>query len=727
MFRRRLDRIFRWQGLSVFSPESLFFQAYIGPGAGITFLSSFLVLFAAMGLLLLSILTWPVRVLILLFKRFRLKLRPMASRVVIVGLDGLDPGRVRRLISEGRLPNFHRMAETGTFSDLATTLPPISPVAWSSFQTGVNPGKHNIYDFLNRDVRTYLPELSSARIIEAEAKGWRKWFGNSTSVRLLRKSQPFWKILGDYGTFSTILRVPITFPPERFFGLSLSAMCTPDLRGTQGSFTLFTTDPDEARETTGGLRILVSRTGQQINAYLPGPPGPAGREPVDYQTLLSIRVFDQQQKIEVRNGSEKIVVPLHKESDWLRIEYRIGWFTKVRGLCKLRLESLAPHFRLYVSPIHLDPERPAMPISHPLYFSMYLAKLHDSFGTLGLAEDTWGLNSGVVGEDAFLEQAWAIHDERERMMFDSLRRMQRGLTVCVFDGPDRIQHMFWRHDVPDHPANSGRDTLKHRTVIDDMYVRMDELIGRVQKEVKADDYLFVISDHGFCDFSRGVNLNAWLRDNGYLTISESAGEAGEYFEGVDWSRTKAYAFGLTGIYINQSGREAKGIVSPAEAAALRQELISRLSGLQDPDRKCCAVHKVHDCHREYSGPYVTNGPDVIVGYEKGYRASWENAVGRCDGPVFRDNNRPWSGDHCVDPSLVPGMLLCNHKLAPNLNPSIVDFAPTILTLFGVPLPGYFDGKPWVFESRTTHSKPAQATDLSSPASESDRSRLEASR
>jgi hypothetical protein len=513
-------------------------------------------------------------------------------------------------MSEGRLPNFQQLAETGTFSDLATTLPPISPVAWSSFQTGVNPGKHNIYDFLNRDVRTYLPELSSARIIEGQTTGWRKWFGNRRPCDCCARASRSGKSSATTAPSAPFCECPSRFLRNDFFGLSLSAMCTPDLRGTQGSFTLFTTDPDEARATTGGLRILVNRNGERIQAYLPGPPK-AIRDgvPTDFQTLLNIRVLEQQQSIEVRNGSEKIVVPLQKESDWLRIEYRIGWFTKVRGLCKLRLESLAPHFRLYVSPIHLDPERPAMPISHPLYFSMYLARLHDSFGTLGLAEDTWGLNSGVVGEDAFLEQAWAIHDERERMLFDSLRRMQRGLTVCVFDGPDRIQHMFWRHDVADHPANRGRDTLKHRHVIDDMYVRMDELIGRVRKEVKDDDFLFVISDHGFCDFSRGVNLNAWLRENGYLTLNEAAGSAGEYFDGVDWSRTKAYAFGLTGIYINQSGRESKGIVLAFRGrCTCVRRFIRKLTGLQDPDRQCQAVFKVHDCHQEYSGPMFPTAP-----------------------------------------------------------------------------------------------------------------------
>jgi predicted AlkP superfamily phosphohydrolase/phosphomutase len=666
--------------------------AYIGPGAGITFLGSFFILVAALGLLFLSLLTWPVRFLILWLKRRRLHLKPLTQRVVVIGLDGLDPERVRRLIGQGRMPNFQELADTGTLCDLGTTLPPISPVAWSSFQTGVNPGKHNIYDFLNRDLRTYLPELSSARVVPGHSTGWRKWFGGGGSVRLLRKSQPFWKVLGDHGVFSTVLRVPVSFPPERFFGLSLSAMCTPDLRGTQGSFTLFTTDPDEAKAATGGLRILVARSGERIDAMLPGPPNP----PADHRTRLRIRIFDDRNCVEIRTGGERLRLPLRKESDWVRVTFRVGMLTKVSGIVRFRLESLKPHFRLYVSPIHLDPERPAMPISHPLYFSMYLAKLHDLFGTLGLAEDTWGLNSGVVGEEAFLEQAWAIHDERERMLFDALRRMPRGLTVCVFDGPDRIQHMFWRHDVPDHPANRNRDTQTNRPVIDDMYVRMDDLVGRVRRELRDGEVLFVLSDHGFCDFSRGVNLNVWLRENGYLAAREGA-ESGDYFAGVDWSRTKAYAFGLSGIYINQQGRESKGIVPAGEAAALRAEIIHKLTGLVDQERNRRAIHRVHDCYREYAGPYVSSGPDVIVGYEKGYRASWENAVGRIDGPLFRDNDRPWSGDHCVDPSLVPGVLLVNRKLKEGQNRSILDFAPTILRLFGVRLPAYLDGKAWEFE------------------------------
>ncbi|MDB5335551.1 MAG: type phosphodiesterase/nucleotide pyrophosphatase [Planctomycetaceae bacterium] len=669
----------------------VFLPAYIGPGAGISFIGSFFGLIIAFGLLFVSLLTWPIRMFLMWLRRRRVGLKSLAKRVVVVGLDGLDPGRVRRLMAEGRLPHLKQLAERGTFTNLATTLPPISPVAWSSFQTGVNPGKHNIFDFLNRNLRTYLPELSSTRIVEG-ASGWRNWVGlGGGSIRMLRKSQQFWKVLGEFGVFSTILRVPITFPPERFFGLSLSAMCTPDLRGTQGSFTLFSTDPEECRETTGGLRILVERIGHRIEAILPGPPRSSGTEPREFRTRLLITILPEQNAIELRVGRERIRLPLQQDSPWVHVEFRDGWFTRVSGICRFRVENLQPHFRLYVSPIHLDPERPAMPISHPSYYSLYLGKLHDAFATLGLAEDTWALNAGAITEAAFLDQAWAIHDERERMFFDALRRMQRGLTVCVFDAPDRIQHMFYRHDVADHSANAGRDVTRYAQVLDQMYERMDDLVGRTAKELDDQAVLVVLSDHGFCDFSRGVNLNAWLREHGYL-VTQQEGGTGDYLKGVDWSKTRAYAFGLSGIYLNQQGRESQGIVAPAAAAALRAEIISRLTGLPDPERGRSAIKRVYDAHQAYRGPYAANGPDLVVGYERGYRASWENAVGRCDGPVIQDNTRYWSGDHCVDPELVPGVLFCNRSLVTDRGASILDLAPTILELFGVPAPGYLDGK-----------------------------------
>jgi len=667
--------------------------AYIGPGAGIAFLGSFLILLVALGLALVSLLTWPFRFLILWIRRVRRGVRGKVDRVVVVGLDGLDPNRVRTLLGAGRLPNLKKLAENGSFTELGTTLPPISPVAWSSFMTGVNPGKHNIFDFLNRDLRTYLPELSSARVAASSRLDWLAALGLSTGpVRLLRKSQPFWKVLGDHGIFSTVLRVPITFPPERFHGLSLSAMCTPDLRGTQGSYTLFSTDAAECTSTTGGTRVHVTRNGNRIESRLSGPPNAAGKTPADLEVPFVLDLDPAHVQARLKICGETIKLKLREYSPWVRLTFRAGLFTSVRGICRFRLEEISPNVRLYVTPVNIDPERPALPISHPLYYSIYLAKLHDSFATLGLAEDTWGLNTGAIGEDAFLEQTYSIHAEREAMFFEALRRTKRGLCACVFDASDRIQHMFYRFNTPGHPCRPTPDEARHAEVIDKMYERMDALVGRVSRQIDHRTVLVVLSDHGFCEFSCGVHLNAWLRDEGYLVLEDGTA-GGDYLAGVDWNRTQAYAFGLAGIYLNLAGREAHGIVDEEkQAPLLRREISAKLGKLIDPSRGGRPViRRIYDARQAYSGPYAGNGPDLVVGYHSGYRASWETAVGRTDGPVLSDNTRRWSGDHCVDPSVVPGVLFCNHKLADE-SCDILDLAPTILDLFGVKPPAYMDGK-----------------------------------
>lgn len=678
--------------------QSLF--AYIGPGAGFTFLGSFLILLLTFVLLATSVLTWPFRAVWRAIRYRGMQSAGAAKRVVVVGLDGLDPGRVRRLIAAGQLGRLKELGERGTFVDLASTLPPISPVAWSSFSTGVNPGKHNIFDFLNRDLRTYLPELSSAKVTADTGAGWLSRLGlGGSPVRLLRKSQPFWRVLGEHGVFSTILRVPITFPPEKFHGLSLSAMCTPDLRGSQGTFTFYTTDREACRSVTGGQHLHVARTGNRIETYLAGPPNRPGCQPADLQTPLVVQLEPARDEAVLHICGQKIRLKKQQCSGWVRVTFRAGLLAKVHGICQFRLGAVVPEFTLYVTPINIDPERPALPISHPLYYSMYLAKLHDRFATLGLAEDTWALNSGAISEEAFLDQAYSIHAERERMFFDALRRTRRGLCACVFDASDRIQHMFYRYENAAHPANEGKDRERHLHAIDNMYRRMDELVGRVVDAIDDETVLMVISDHGFCDFSWGVNLNVWLREQGYLFLKEHAAP-GDYFGGVDWSKTRAYAFGLTGIYLNQSGRESQGIVDGRdEAAALKTEIAGRLRDLWDADRNQRPILEVYDSRKVYAGPYAGNGPDLVVGYNRGYRAAWDTVVGRVEGQLIEGNTRHWSGDHCVDPSAVPGVFFCNRRLqevsagAAATGPGITDLAPTILKLFGVGVPAYMDGRP----------------------------------
>jgi hypothetical protein len=280
------------------------------------------------------------------------------------------------------------------------------------------------------------------------------------------------------------------------------------------------------------LIIPVNRRGNAIRTELPGPPNQTGRRPSEFSLPLRIEILPSHDRVLLLIGRQKISLALHQDSGWVRIQFPCGLLTRVRAICRFRLESLQPHFGLYVSPVHLDPESPAMPISHPRYYSIYLAKLHDTFATLGLAEDTWALNEGRINEAAFLEQAYVIHEERSRMFLDAVRRMPRGLTVCVFDAPDRIQHMFYRHDHSEHPANQGRDVTRYVDILDEMYQRMDKLVGEVAAEIDERQVLMVISDHGFCTFQRGVNLNAWLIENGYLTMHPE-GKSGEYLAGVD--------------------------------------------------------------------------------------------------------------------------------------------------------------------------------------------------
>jgi len=390
------------------------------------------------------------------------------------------------------------------------------------------------------------------------------------------------------------------------------------------------------------------------------------------------------------NG-QQVALKLNDYSGWVRIEFKAAPGFKVRGICKFYLKSYAKPFEMYCTPLQVDPDKPVMPISHPVVFSSYLAR-QGSFATLGLAEDTWALSEKLMSEDMFLEQAYDIHREREEMFFDALRRVRRGLVACVFDGPDRIQHMFFRFIDDQHPALTAAQRESHRDAIKDMYQRMDDLVGRTMARLDGKTALFVMSDHGFKTFRRGVDLNAWLRDNGYLKLKNGKTVAEKpYLADIDWSRTRAYAIGLAGIYINQKGREAHGIVEAGkEARALMHEIAGKLTGLVDQENGAVAIKEAVTRTAVYKGPYAENAPDIIVGYNAGWRVSWDAAIGKCGEQVFSDNLKAWSGDHMVHPDLVPGILFSNLKLREDAN--IIDLAPTTLELFGVEKPKYMDGK-----------------------------------
>ena len=672
-------------------------QAYVGPGAGFAFLSSFLTLFLAFLYSLIAFVTWPVRRLYRLIRGWKAYRGAKVKRVAIVGFDGMDPDLAERLMGEGKLPNFAKLRDQGTFRRLATTCPPDSPVAWSSFMTGVNPGKHNIYDFLGRDLRSYLPFLSSAEIRNSKKSlkvGRYSIPLAKPRVKLLRKGIPFWHFLGKAGVFCSVIRVPITFPPEKFEGVLLSGMCVPDLQGSQGTFSFYSSRPVSAEKPEGGARFALERDGECFRSYIPGPENPLRKSPEGPLRLdFSIRAVESDEQAELEIDGQRIELRKGEYSEWVELKFKPGLGIRVHGVCRFYLKAVAPHLELYASPVNIDPSRPALPISHPLIYSVYLAKLFGPFATLGLAEDTWALNEGVLDDEAFLKQCYLTHAERERMFFDALEKTPRGVCACVFDATDRIQHMFWRYLDPNHPAAKSAANGRNAGAIEDLYRRMDDLVGRILKQI-GEGVLVVLSDHGFKSFARGVNVNSWLWRNGYLALKDGLERSGEWFANVDWEHTRAYALGLNGLYINQRGRERGGIVPAGEATrTLKRELQEKLQALVDPETGSKPIHRVRDRDAVYKGPYRENAPDLIVGYAVGYRVGWDSAKGKVSESVLEDNAKAWSGDHCIDPQLVPGVLFSNRKLECD-QPAIVDVAPSVLDWFGLSLPAQMDGKPW---------------------------------
>jgi predicted AlkP superfamily phosphohydrolase/phosphomutase len=671
-------------------------QAYIGPGAGFAFLSSFLVLFLTFFLAVFSFLSWPFRLLIRLIKGRKTIKGALVDKVVIIGLDGFEPTLAEKFMNEGKLPHLSRLKKEGTYARLQTTTPAISPVAWSSFMTGSEPSKHNIFDFLSRDPRTYLPSLSSAYI------GGPKRvlsFGkyaiplSKPEIRGMRKSVPFWKTLGEAGIFSTVLRVPITFPPEKFSGHLLSGMCAPDLKGSQGTFAFYTSDPAKITKREGGVAVPVEVRDDRVETYVSGPENSLLQNAPEIRIPLRIEIFRQRREVRLHISGQRLNLRVGQFSPWTRIIFKPGLGMKVKAIARFYVSSLDPQFEMYMTPLNIDPEKPALPISHPFIYSVYLSKLLGSFITLGEANDTWALNEGALKEAPFLDLTYSNHREWEGMFFNALAKTKKGALICVFETTDSIQHMFWRYLDKSHPALRTTSPEMSSQVIEDLYTKMDDLIGRVRARLDSRSALIVMSDHGFKSFRRGVNLNSWLYLNGYLSLKDGKTASEEWFKDVDWEKTRAYALGLGGVYINQKGREAKGVVAAGEEVrTLKKDLISELNGLRDEAAGDVAITEVYDRDRIYAGPYASNSPDLVIGYNQGFRASWDSVTGKVNSTVFEDNTKAWSGDHCIDPRHVPGVFFFNRKIA-SKSPSIMDVAPTVLTLFGLSVPAHMDGRP----------------------------------
>ncbi len=602
------------------------------------------------------------------------------KKVIVIGLDGLSPVIVDRLLEAGQLPNLARLKERGGYSRVATTRPAQTPVAWSTFATGVNPGGHGIFDFLRRNPANYLPDLALNRYEQKNA------FLPPKAVNL-RGGTPIWELLKAAGRNATVLRCPCTYPPDPIRGRLLAGMGVPDLRGGLGTTTFYTTDPAaRPRESENVVRPQPADGEDTYSAHLIGPRNPKGG---DLRVDIHLRVDRQARRVIVRSDGNprELEIREGRWSDWLRVKFKLGLLQSFRGMLRFYLVACEPELTLYASPINFDPDSPIFPISEPFEYAGELAREIGLYYTTGMVEDHTGLNNERIPESAFLDQCETAWRERQAMMHAELQYFDDGLFYVLYDTPDRIQHLFWRYTEPDHPANRGAaPDPAFAPVIDDAYRRCDAIVGEALEYADDRTLVIALSDHGFNSFRRGVNLNKWLYDHGFLALKEGirpGEEAGDLLRQVDWGRTRAYAVGLSGIYLNLRGREGHGIVPAGEANALRAELARGLGGLTDPDHPGnLAVRRVVPREEAYRGPYLAEAPDLLVNFAEGYRVSWSSSMGGVAGSAFEDNVKKWSGDHIIDPEKVPGVLFMNRPFREGAR--LLDLAPTILAALGVP-------------------------------------------
>lgn len=602
------------------------------------------------------------------------------NKVVVLGFDALSPEIIEPMIVQGKLPHFARLQRQGAYRRLSTTNPAQSPVAWAGFLTGKNPGKNGVFDFITMNKQTRELNLVFSRMR----------FGRPVSPL---RTEGFWDYTSRRKIWTVVLGAPDTFPAEKLHGRMLSGMGVPDILGTEGTFTFYTSGKLGNDNDVGGKCFHVKRSPVMVMNFI-GPRVHKLNATVQNVTVpfKFMIVDDRHGSVEYQN--KKLELTVGKWSGWNEIEFPAGWFKWVKGICRFYLAATGPEFALYISPINFHPRAPMFPISYPAKYSRELADQIGYFHTQGMPMDTWAVNEGRLSEDAFLEQAEEVFRERKAVLGLELKRFEEGVLFAYFESVDIIQHMFWRYQDPGQPAADQR----FRQEIERWYQKMDAVLGDVMRVLGQDDTLIVLSDHGFGAFDRAAHLNSWLREKGYLFLKDDMLPDGErLFRDVDWSRTKAYALGFGGIYINQKGRDAGGTVAPGEEPfALKRAIVAGLEKWTDPQNGRPVVHKVYDGAEIFRGPHAADAPDLYVGFPVGYRASWQTAIGGVPAGLLEDNLKNWSGDHLFDPALVPGVIFANREIR-SARPSIYDITPTILQTVGYTEEEIqeldFDGKP----------------------------------
>lgn len=636
-------------------------------------------------------------------------------RTIVLGIDGLDPKILRETIElfPERTRSFQALIAKGGLHELATTTPPQSPVAWSSFITGMDPGGHGIFDFIHRDPTTREPIPSTTKDATADERhvpftDFVLPIGGDAETN--RTGKAFWTILAEHGVPADIWRMPANFPVEPAEGWSFSGMMTPAIDSAYGQYHVYTNAPDLLARLPEEKVTAVSEYDGVIDTQIAGPTNAfradKRRETVPMRIYVD-RAATSDGKVTgaaaITAGDKTFVLRPGQWSDFARVSFElVPHVTHVSGIVRFYLRRLDPDFVLYCSPVNIDPIDPIAPVSSPKSASKVVAEELGLYYTQGMPEDVNALKDKALTDREFMQQSALVHDEGVRMMDHALDRWvakeDGGLVFFYYSGVDLCSHMMWRHADAKHPFHderfaaedsstwSGRPTSTWKDVIHDLYLGMDPIVGRAMERMPADTLLVVMSDHGFAPYYRKLSLNTWLWENGYLVLKDGFAKekprndpefrAVEVFHKhghagvVDWTKTRAYGIGFNGLYLNLAGREQddatteddeKGIVKPgAEADALLREIKAKLEALVDPKNGEHPVLRCDLARDVYHGARVDDAPDMLVGYASGYDCSDQSALGRVTANVLDDNlGGTFNGSHLMAPDVVPGVLMTN--------------------------------------------------------------------
>lgn len=571
-------------------------------------------------------------------------------KTIIIGFDAFDPNVFERLNAAGKLPNLNKFVESGAYARFAVADPPQSEVSWTSIATGLGPGGHGIFDFVHRNPENYglsvslLPTKSSAVGIQFVPP---------------HQAKTLFDVAVEDGFPATSLWWPATFPAKLESPVrTIPGLGAPDVHGRLGVGILYTTEPEK---WSGDLKTTIEKLESEKDGSFKGMlAGPAaktltGTKEIQLPVQLEI-IADQAAKLTIEK--ETIDLELGQWSPIFEIPFKLGFGISVKAVTRALLTQAGSTPAVYLLPLQMHPLHNAWRYATPKGFVKEIWEKCGPFLTLGWPQDTTALEESVITDEQFLHLCELVIEERERVFMYLLDHFEEGVLGCVFDTLDRVQHMFW-HSQPD--------------IIDAWYLKLDALLGRIQERIAhnaklQDANILIVSDHGFNNFDHKVHLNRWLVDQGYLALQN---EKAASLKDADWPKTRAYAIGLNSLYLNLDGREGQGAIKAAEKEAMLNKIKTDLLAWKGPDGQS-VVQRV-STQQDFPGPLAEYGPDFIIGYAPGYRASAETGLGEWGAQAIQPNQDHWGADHCFDAAAVPGVLFSNQPLGVLEAPSYRDF------------------------------------------------------